>query len=81
MEAIRLPPPERAMVEINTFWTDAFADGKYTTDLESYRAMAHGWAEDVLEGEKGLVSHFLLDAGWQESESHFPGPGNRRTVR
>lgn len=82
MEAIRLPKPERAVVEINTFWTDQFANGRYTTDLESYREMARAWAEDVLKGERGLVSHFLLDAGWQEVASLYRpqasngGPGD-----
>ncbi len=82
VEALRLPRPERAIVEINTFWTDAFEGGHYQTDLASYGAMARGWAHDVLGGEQGLVSHFMLDAGWQEVASLYRpqasngGPGD-----
>lgn len=69
---IRRPKPDRAIVEINTFWTDQFDNNiGYTTDLASYRAMANGWAEDVLGAERGLVSHFLLDAGWHDPASLY----------
>lgn len=71
-ETIRLPAPERAIVEINTFWTDAFRPpAQYDTDLASYRAMARCWFEDILHGQSGLVSHFLLDAGWQNPASLY----------
>lgn len=70
--SIRRPAPERAIVEINTFWTDSYDEvNGYRTDIESYRVMAEHWAKEVLRGEKGLVSHFLLDAGWQEPDSIF----------
>lgn len=69
---IRRPQPNRAIVEINTFWTDLF-DSKagYSTDLTSYRTMAKYWSTEVLAGEKRLVSHFLLDAGWQDPASLY----------
>lgn len=72
LSTMRRPKPERAIVEINTFWTDLWHDQNgYTTDLASYQAMARAWAEQILEGEKGLVSHFLLDAGWQDVNSLY----------
>lgn len=70
--SIRRPAPKRAIVEINTFWTDPYdPEAGYATDLASYRAMAECWAKDVLRGERGLVSHFLLDAGWQNQNSLY----------
>lgn len=69
---IRRPQPDRAIVEINTFWTDLFdPQTGYSTDLASYHTMAKCWSEKVLAGEKGLVSHFLLDAGWQDTASLY----------
>lgn len=82
---IRRPQPERAIVEINTFWTDGFDPVTYyagMTDIASYQAMAEYWAREILGGEEGLVSHFLLDAGWQERASLYRpeaangGPGD-----
>lgn len=70
--SIRRPAPERAIVEINTFWTDPYDPSTgYATDLASYRAMAECWSKEVLRGERGLVSHFLLDAGWQNPASLY----------
>lgn len=70
--SIRRPVPERAIVEINTFWTDRFDLRRgYETDLESYRRMASEWAGRILRGERGLVSHFLLDAGWFDPASLY----------
>lgn len=82
--SIRRPAPARAIVEINTFWTDPY-DGSVgdTTDLASYRAMFECWSQEVLGGEKDLVSHFLLDAGWQDPASLYRpqasngGPGDQ----
>jgi hypothetical protein len=33
--------------------------------------MAREWSERILQGERGLVSHFLLDAGWYDPASIF----------
>lgn len=76
--SMRRPAPERAIVEINTFWTDRYSPGLgYQTDLASYRRMAGEWARRILVGERGLVSHFLLDAGWQTHDSLYrPAPAN-----
>jgi hypothetical protein len=90
VQTIRRRRPERAIVEINTFWTDGFANAtKYAgqTDPESYLAMAQAWSRDVLAGEPGLVSHFLLDAGWQNDASLYRpqaengGPGDETLAR
>jgi len=71
-EFIRLPRPDRAIVEINTFWTDVYDDATgYSTDLPSYRRMAREWSRRVLQGKRGLVTHFLLDAGWQNTASLY----------
>jgi len=82
-QSIRRARPARAIVEINTFWTDVYSDGVgYTTDLPSYRRMVGEWSRRVLDGERGLVSHFLLDAGWQNTASLYRpqeslrGPGD-----
>lgn len=82
-QTLRRPRPARAIVEINTFWTDQFdSTHGYTTDIPSYRRMAREWSRRVLKGERGLVSHFLLDAGWQNTASLYRpqnslgGPGD-----
>jgi hypothetical protein len=85
---VRRPLPERAVVEICTFWTDLFdpslaTERRFATSLAGYRRLAEEWFERVLQGERGLVSSFLLDAGWQERDSLFQpsaangGPGDQ----
>ncbi|MBI4025029.1 MAG: hypothetical protein HY360_08615 [Verrucomicrobia bacterium] len=90
LAGIRLPPPTRALVEINTFWTDFVTESPgatptdiYRTDLASYRRFITEWSDRVLAGERGLVSTVLLDAGWQNVRSLFEpkrsagGPGDQ----
>ncbi len=87
VRTVRQPPPDRARVEINTFWTDRFeseagVDTRYVTDLPSYQRLIEEWADRVLMGERGLVTSILLDAGWQDPKSLYRpqesvgGPGD-----
>ncbi len=92
LSGIRRPPPERAVIEINTFWTDfmeldEFGSCRFHTSLEGYQRLIKEWAGRILNGEKGLVDLFTLDAGWQENDSLFAparalkGPGDDGLIK
>lgn len=73
---IRKPLPSQVAVEINTFWTDPVkievgGGVSYCVDLPSYRALAEQWINGVFEGEQGLISALVLDAGWSDRASIY----------
>lgn len=84
---IRKPKPSMVAVEINTFWTDPLVMEPgggvgYRVDLPGYRAIAEQWIDGVFEGEQGLISALVLDAGWGDRMSIYRpkkclgGPGD-----
>lgn len=76
LATIRKPKASEVAVEINTFWTDPLViepggGVAYRVDLAGYRAIAEQWVNGVFEGEQGLISALVLDAGWSDRASIY----------